>query len=81
METLTFLKNNQQPPIEQVNSEIPTQLRNSKSVYLCHSWLKICFVITILILLFIREIFFSISEKQLTTLLNLVILNRTSSVN
>ncbi len=75
METINFIKDNQTPTLQ--NSELPKALQNSKSVYLCGSWMKICFVICLLTLILLREIFFLISEKHLETLLNLMILNQT----
>ncbi len=77
MESLNFIRNNASP-IDQ-NDALPKELRSSKSVYICKSSLKICFIITILILLLIREILFTISEKHLNTLLNYMLLNKTSS--
>ncbi len=57
------------------NQSIPEELQNSRTVYLCNNWGKICFVITILLIFLLREIFLVVTEENILKMLYLIYTN------
>ncbi len=57
------------------NQPIPEELQNSRTVYLCNNWGKICFVVTILLIFLLREIFLVVTEDNILNMLYLISTN------
>ena len=80
METLQFLNNAQQEttqPEQHLDEKLPYKVRNSRVVYICNHWIKSCFFLIFLIVFLLREIFLSITEDNIKTLLGLLVYNNT----